>query len=132
MTINLKKEGSPAKVQNSFDVRKYFHIFVQSHAVICRDMTGGVWDIDIQERLFCADVLTHWNFATFRYSRNEATVDAMGYAFYLVCTSVRIKACIPAWASALLVLLYRASEGLNAWNGQGKFHAFFVSWCSCP
>ena len=47
MTINLKKEGSPAKVQNSFDVRKYFHIFVQSHAVICRDMTGGVWDIDI-------------------------------------------------------------------------------------
>ena len=113
------------KVQNSFDVRKYFHIFAKSHAVICRDATGGGRDIDIQ--FFGADVLPHWNFATFRYSRNEATVDAMGYAFYLVCISMRIKACMSAWASALLFLLYRASEGLNAWNGQRKFHAFFVS-----
>ena len=56
----------------------------------------------------------HWNFATFRYSQDEATVDAYGYAMILVSVFRRCRFCISAWASALLVLLYRASEGLNA------------------
>ena len=81
-----------------------------------------------EKRLLDVLFLMHWNFATFRYSQDKATVDAHGYATILVSVFCRYGLSISAWASALLVLLYRAMRRPQCVKRAivQKFHAFFV------
>ena len=75
-------------------------------------MADGWENITYEKRLLDVLFLLLRNFATFRCSQDKATVDAHGYAMILVSVFCRYWFCISAWASALLVLLHRACEGL--------------------
>ena len=72
----------------------------------------GGENMTYEKRLLDVLFLLLRNFATFRCSQDEATVDAHGYAMILVSVLCRYRLSISAWASALLVLLHRACEGL--------------------
>ena len=86
--------------------------------------------IDIMEkRLLSALFLTHRNLAVSKMKvKDKATVDAHGYATILVSVFCRYGLSISAWASALLVLLYRAMRRPQCVKRAivQKFHAFFV------
>ena len=71
----------------------------------------------------------HWNFATFRYSQDKATVDAHGCALILVSVFCRYELGISAWASALLVSTIpgNAKASMREMSNSAKFHAFFCA-----
>ena len=74
-------------------------------------------------------VLMHWNFATFRYSQDKATVDAHGYAMIHVSVFCRYRFCISAWASALLVSTIpgNAKASMRETSDSAKVPRFFCA-----
>ena len=91
-------------------------------------MTDGWENMTYEKRLLDVLFLMHWNFATFRYSQDKATVDAHGYAMIIVSVFCRYGLSISAWASALLVSTIpgNAKASMRETSDNEKFHAFFV------
>ena len=82
-----------------------------------------------EKRLLDVLFLMHWNFATFRYSQDKATVDAHGYATILVSVFCRYGLSISAWASALLVFTIpgNAKASMRETSSSAKVPRFFCA-----
>lgn len=91
---------------------KFNSIFAIIPTPMSLSMTDGWENMTYEKRLLDVLFLLLRNFATFRCRQDKATVDAHGYAMVLVSVFFRYRLSISAWASALLVLLHRACEGL--------------------
>ena len=86
-----------------------------------------------EKRLLDVLFLMHWNFATFRYSQDKATVDAHGYAMILVSVFCRYGLSISAWASALLVFTIpgNAKASMRETSSSAKVPRFFCAYWEC-
>lgn len=92
-------------------------------------MTDGWENKTYEKRLLDVLFLMHWNFATFRYSQDKATVDAHGYAMILVSVFCRYGLSISAWASALLVFTIpgNAKALMRETSSSAKVPRFFCA-----
>ena len=92
-------------------------------------MTDGWENMTYEKRLLDVLFLMHWNFATFRYSQDKATVDAHGYATSLVSVFCRYGLGISAWASALLVFTIpgNAKASMRETSSSAKVPRFFYA-----
>ena len=86
-----------------------------------------------EKRLLDVLFLLHWNFATFRYSQDKATVDAHGYATILVSAFCRYRLSISAWASALLVFTIpgNAKASMRETSDSAQVPRFFCVHFEC-
>ena len=86
-----------------------------------------------EKRLLDVLFLMHWNFATFRYSQDKATVDAHGYATILASAFCRYRLSISAWASALLVSTIpgNAKASMRETSDSAKVPRFFCAYWEC-
>ena len=83
-----------------------------------------------EKRLLDVLFLMHWNFATFRYSQDKATVDAHGYATILVSVFCRygVKHIGVGFCVARFTIPGNAKASMRETSDSAKVPRFF---CAC-